>query len=76
MKKTEEGTVVVAAIPHNEDVDADVDCWGSVQITKIYWLHNPELPKDLSTSNVVTVNRSSEMYPRRPNAGIMLPHKR
>jgi hypothetical protein len=29
--------------------------WGSVQITKIYWLRNPEFPKDLSTSNVVTV---------------------
>jgi hypothetical protein len=26
-----------------------------VQITKIYWLRNPELPKDLSISNVVMV---------------------
>jgi hypothetical protein len=42
---------------------------------KNLFLHNPKFPKDLSTSNVVTVNRSSEMYPRRPNTGIMLPHK-
>jgi hypothetical protein len=39
-------------------------------------LQNLELPKDLSTSNVVMVNRILEMYPRRPNAGIMLQHKR
>jgi hypothetical protein len=38
-------------------------------------LRNPEFPKDLSISNVVTVNRSLDTYPRRPNAGIMLPHK-
>jgi hypothetical protein len=39
-------------------------------------LRNPELPKDLSNSNAVMVNRSSETYPRRPNTGITLPHKR
>jgi hypothetical protein len=39
-------------------------------------LCNPELPKDLSTSNAVVVNISSDTYPRRPNAGITLPHKR
>jgi hypothetical protein len=37
---------------------------------------NPELPKDLSTSNAIMVNSSSETYPHRPNAGITLPHKR
>jgi hypothetical protein len=42
---------------------------------KNVFLHNPKLPKDLSTSNVVTVNSSSETYPRRPNTGITLPHK-
>jgi hypothetical protein len=42
---------------------------------KNYWLRNPELPKDLSISNAITVNRSLEMYPRRPNMGITLPHK-
>jgi hypothetical protein len=35
--------------------EGPVACWGSVQITKINWLHSPELPKDLSLSNVVTV---------------------
>jgi hypothetical protein len=37
------------------------------------FLLNLELPKDLSTSNDVTVNSSSEMYPRRLNTGITLP---
>jgi hypothetical protein len=42
---------------------------------KNLFLHNPEFPKELSTSNVVMVNRSLETYPRRPNMGITLPHK-
>jgi hypothetical protein len=54
----------------------------AVEVSKVvvpateFILRNRELPKDLSTSNVVTVNRSLETYPRRPNAGIMLPYKR
>jgi hypothetical protein len=32
-----------------------LSCWGSVQIAKIYWLRNPKLTKDLSTSNARTV---------------------
>jgi hypothetical protein len=36
----------------------------------------PKFPKDLSTSNAITVNNSSEMYPLRPNTEITLPHKR
>jgi hypothetical protein len=39
-------------------------------------LRNLEFPKDLSISNIVTVNISLETYPHRPNAGITLPHKR
>jgi hypothetical protein len=39
-------------------------------------LCNSKLAKDLSTSNVVMVNRSLEAYPHRPNMGITLPHKR
>jgi hypothetical protein len=31
-------------------------CWGSMQITKKKNLHNTELLKDLSISNVVTEN--------------------
>jgi hypothetical protein len=42
---------------------------------KKFILCNPKFPKDLSTSNAVTVNRSSDTYPRRLNAGITLPHK-
>jgi hypothetical protein len=38
-------------------------------------LHNRELPMDLSISNVVTVNKSSDTFPHRLNAGITLPHK-
>jgi hypothetical protein len=45
--------------------------WGSMQITKKLFPHNPKLPKDLSISNVVTVNRCSARYPWRPNEGIM-----
>jgi hypothetical protein len=50
--------------------------WVLVQMTKFYWLRNPELPKDLFISVVVMVNRSSETYPHRPNAGITLLNKR
>jgi hypothetical protein len=46
-----------------------------MQITKKLFLRNPKLPKDLSTSNVVTVNRSSMTYPCSPNVTITLPHK-
>jgi hypothetical protein len=42
---------------------------------KILFLRNHELPKDLSISNAVIVNRSSETYPLRLNAGITLRHK-
>jgi hypothetical protein len=47
-----------------------------VQITKKLFLCNPELPKDLSISNAVTVNRCSTTYPWRPNAGITPLHRR
>jgi hypothetical protein len=30
-------------------------CWGSMQITIFLFLRNPKFPKDLSTSNAVTV---------------------
>jgi hypothetical protein len=63
-------------VVHHRRFFAASACWGLVQITKIYWLCNPKLPKDLSNSNAITVNRSSDMYPHRPNEGIMLPHKR
>jgi hypothetical protein len=36
----------------------------------------PQIAQDLSTSNVVTINRDSVMYPHRSNAGITLSHKR
>jgi hypothetical protein len=49
-------------------------CWGSVQITKIYVLRNPELPKDLSISNAITVG-VLDTYLEDRNAGITLPHK-
>jgi hypothetical protein len=39
-------------------------------------ISNLKLPKDLSTSNAVTVNSCLVTYPCRPNAGITLPHKR
>jgi hypothetical protein len=42
---------------------------------KNLFLRYPVLPTDLSTSDVVTVNRSSKTYPCRPNAGITLPRK-
>jgi hypothetical protein len=51
-------------------------CWGSMQITKIYYLRNPELPKIYLCSNAVTIKGDAETYPRRPNTGITLPHKR
>jgi hypothetical protein len=50
-------------------------CWGSVEITKIYYLRNPELPKIYLCSNTATINGDSVTYPCRPNAGIALPHK-
>jgi hypothetical protein len=50
-------------------------CWDLVQITKKLCATQPWFPKDLSISNDVTVG-VSHMYPRRPNTGIMLPHKR
>jgi hypothetical protein len=34
---------------------SDQNYWGSVQITKIYWLRNPKFPNDLSISNAIMV---------------------
>jgi hypothetical protein len=41
-----------------------------MQITNFLFLCNPELPKDLSINNSITVNWCSAIYPWRPNAGI------
>jgi hypothetical protein len=52
------------------------NCWGLVQIIKIYYLWNPKLPKIYLCSNVVMINGDSVTYPCRPNAWITLSHKR
>jgi hypothetical protein len=47
-----------------------------MQITIFLFLRNPELPKDLSISNIVTVNWCSTSNPWRPNVGLTLSHER
>jgi hypothetical protein len=49
-------------------------CWGSTQITKKIPTE-PWIAQIYLSSYAVTINRDSDTYPRRPNAGITLPHK-